>query len=116
MTKVVYYTTITEESAVKVFIKSLSATQKNKIARIFSYIEIYGLTVAISHVRKLSSTPLWEIRILGQDSIRVLYATVEKDAILVLHGFNKKSQKTPVKEIDTALKRLEEWTNRAKRD
>lgn len=115
MTKVIYYTTITEESPVKDFIRSLSAAQRTKISRIFTYIELYGLTIAINHVKKLSGTPLWEIRILGRDSTRILYATVKKDTILLLHGFVKKSQKTPVREIDTTNKRLEEWVNRSQK-
>lgn len=112
MTKVLYYTTIQEEKPVKDFIQSLSATQRTKISRILTYIEIYGLTVVINHVKKLAGTSLWEIRILGQDNIRILYATIVGDTILILHGFVKKSQKTPVREINTAINRLNEWINR----
>lgn len=46
---------------------------------------------------------------LGEDNIRVLYATEDQDAIVILHGFVKKKQKTPAKEIETALQRLAEW-------
>lgn len=68
----------------------------------------YGLSAIIPNVKKLSGTPLWEIRILGQDNIRILYVTIEKNAILVLHGFIKKKQKTPPKEIKIALLRYKE--------
>ena len=112
MTRIIYYTTISAESPPRNFIQSLSAVQKAKVSRIFTYIEIYGLITAIRHIKKLTGKPLWEIRILGQDSIRVIYATVEKDSILVLHGFIKKSQKTPTREINTALDRFNEWINR----
>ena len=76
------------------------------------YIEDYGLVTAIPHIKKLTGSPLWEIRILGQDNIRVLYATVERDTVLFLHGFIKKSQQTPSRELSTALDRLREWTTR----
>ena len=111
MTKVIYYTTENGDIPTKKFIESLTAKQRRKIARVLNYIEEYGLLTAIPHVKKLSSTPLWEIRILGKDNIRVFYASVLEDAILLLHGFIKKSQQTPRKEIQTAVNRLTEWQN-----
>lgn len=109
MTKVIYYTTISGEDPTQEFINSLSVKQQRKISRIITYIQKYGLTTAISHVKKLTGTDLWEIRILGQDNVRVFYATVLSDTILLLHGFIKKSQSTPNKEIETALNRLKDW-------
>ncbi len=114
MGKVYYYLTSTEENPVKKFIGSLAEKQQRKIARVFKYIEEYGLITAIPHIKKLTGTPLWEIRILGQDNIRVFYASVFSDSILLLHGFIKKSQQTPRKEIETALSRLKDWINNQK--
>src|SRR3989344_5916668 len=108
MARVIYYTTASGVNPVKNFIESLAVKQKSKIARILSYMEEYGLVTAIPHIRKLSGTPLWEIRILGQDNIRVLYALVIDGSVLLLHGFVKKSQTTPMKEIETAQNRLKD--------
>lgn len=112
MTRVIYYTTALKESPPKNFIESLPAFQARKVGRVLAYIKQYGLITAIHHVKKLTGTPLWEIRILGQDNIRVLYAIKDQDAIIILHGFIKKAQKTPLKELGTALNRLEDWKNR----
>jgi len=112
MTNVIYYTTLKGEVPVKDFISSLSSSDKAKISRVILSIEHYGLIIAIRHIKKLTGTPLWEIRILGQNSIRVLYATFEKDVVILLHGFVKKSQKTPGKELSIAAKRLQEWVAR----
>ncbi len=109
MTKVIYYTTKLKDSPTLQFLRSLSLQQERKVKRVLIYIEKYGLTTAIRHIKKLTGTPLWEIRILGQDNIRVLYAIEDQDAIIILHGFVKKTQKTPVKEIKIALQRLDEW-------
>lgn len=45
----------------------------------------------------------------GKDTIaRAIYATVRERRVIILHVFTKKTQKTPRKEIDIALKRLKE--------
>ena len=46
---------------------------------------------------------------MGQDNIRVIYVVVAKDGVLALHGFVKKSQKTPNREISIAISRYNEW-------
>jgi phage-related protein len=52
---------------------------------------------------------LFEIRAKGKDGIaRVFYFTIADKQIVLLHGFIKKSQATPKKEIDTAVARMKE--------
>ena len=49
----------------------------------------------------------FEIRLKGADGIyRAFYILKTELGILVFHGFKKKTQKTPVKEIDTGKTRL----------
>lgn len=112
MTKIIYYTTANAQNPTRKFIESLSEKQQRKIIRILTYIEEYGLVTAIPHAKKLTGTPLWEIRILGQDNIRIFYVIMEKDAIIVLHGFIKKSQKTPSRELEIAIVRFNDWNTR----
>lgn len=108
-TTIIYYTSPTGDNPVSDFLDKLSSTQQTKLLRIVMYVEIYGLQSILPHVKKLSGTPLWEIRVLGKDNIRALYAIVHNDSIIILHGFIKKSQKTPPREISVALSRLKEW-------
>lgn len=114
MTKIIYYTTSREENPVSDFLDKLNPKQQSKLLRIFTYIEIYGLQSILPHVKKMENTPLWEIRILGKDNIRVFYVMVTNEAVLTLHGFIKKKQKTPVGEISLALNRYKDWLNRQK--
>ncbi len=107
--KIIYYITSTDKNPTKKFIESLSEKQQRKVAHILAHITEYGLIPAIPHMKKLAGTPLWEIRILGQDNIRIFYATIISGSILLLHGFIKKSQITPAREIQTALNRLADW-------
>jgi len=108
-----YYHTSDGKIPIKEFIDSLSLKQQAKVLRIFQYIEEYGLQTVLPHVKKLSGLPLWEIRILGKDNIRIFYVVLLKETVLMLHGFIKKSQKTPQKEINIALNRYNDWQNRS---
>ncbi len=63
-------------------------------------------------LKKVIGTQFWEIRLLGKDSIRILYVIPIKDKFLVLHGFKKKTQKTPAKELNIALIRYKDWMSK----
>jgi phage-related protein len=108
-TQVQYYTTENRRIPVKEFIDSLSQKQRRKVFHILRAIEEYGLLSVIPHLKRLIGTPLWEIRILGQYSIRILYVTPLQNSVLLLHSFVKKTQKTPMKEMNIALARLKDW-------
>src|SRR3989344_1267066 len=105
--KIVYYTSASGENPVKKLL-DVHPKAKLKALRILSNIAEFGLSYAIPHIKKLTGTPLWEIRILGEDSVRILYVTKQGKQILLLHAFIKKTNKTPRKEIDISLARLSE--------
>ncbi|EFE7579933.1 type II toxin-antitoxin system RelE/ParE family toxin [Escherichia coli] len=54
---------------------------------------------------------LFEIRTMGTDIARGIWAYYKGNTIIMLRVFIKKSQKTPAKEIDLAKKRLAEVLN-----
>lgn len=110
---VIYYMTLTGQRPIGEFLDSLSGKQQTKILRVVNLIRDYGLEQARPYVKKLINTPFWEIRILGKDNIRVVYVVPYKDTVLILHGFLKKSQKTPAKELNLAFSRYKEWLSRA---
>ena len=111
MTKVIFYTSIRGENFVQKFIDGLEEVTQSKILRIVMAIQTYGLQAILPHVKKLSGTPLWEIRILGKDNIRIFYIVHHLDTVILLHGFIKKKQKTDFREIDIAVRRYEEIKN-----
>ena len=52
---------------------------------------------------------LFELRLKGADGIaRVFFCTLIGRRIMMLHSFIKKSQKTPLRELDVARKRMKE--------
>jgi phage-related protein len=56
-------------------------------------------------VRKMEKG-LWELRSTIPDGIARLFFTIWEENIVVLHGFIKKSGKTPDNELETAQRRL----------
>ncbi len=65
-----------------------------------------NLTMPVS--RPMSGHPgLKELRVRNARGIvRVFYYVQQKDHVFILHLFRKKTQKTPQREIETALQRL----------
>ena len=58
---------------------------------------------------------LFEVRAKGKEGIGwSLFCYASKDSIVILHSFVKKTQKTPKKELEIALKRKKEIDNENK--
>ena len=87
---------------------ALPADMQARFVHIAELLEEFGpLRVGLPHIRPLECK-LWEMRMQGRDGIaRAVYAAVQGRRLLVLHVFVKKTQTTPRKAIETALKRLE---------
>ena len=93
-----------KEKFVEEFIKSLSGSTIAKVVHGVDLLEKHGPFVGMPHSKKLSKE-LFELRIRGKEEVRIIYSFVN-NKIYLLHGFKKKKQKIPRKEIDIALKRL----------
>lgn len=87
---------------------TLPADMQARFVHIAELLEEFGpQRVGLPHIRPLESK-LWEMRMQGRGGIaRAVYAAVQGRRLLVLHVFVKKTQTTPRKAIETALKRLE---------
>ena len=60
--------------------------------------------------KKLNTKPaLYEIRVKHKGAWRVFYAYLGKIEIIILSALHKKTQKTPLKEINRAQRRLKEY-------
>ena len=77
-------------------------------ARITERMKIYGPNLGMPFTRSLGKG-LFEIRTKGKEGIgRAFFCTIVDRKIVILHGFVKKTQKTPRKELKIARKRLAE--------
>ena len=110
--KIELYENARGDKLVEKFFDSLDKKARLKIAHAFELLETFGLEGGYPHVKKLTETNLWEYRILGSDSIRIFYVSITGKIFLILHGFKKKKQKTPTKEIKIAEERLQEYVLR----
>lgn len=110
---IVYYQVLTQtNSPVRDLIESLEKRAQNKIVRTLELLENFGIKLGPPYTKKVVGTDLWELRILGQDNLRIFYIAMTGKSFLLLHGFIKKKQKTDKKEIETALVRLKEYRSR----
>ena len=73
--------------------------------------EIFGPDLGMPHTRAMGRG-LFELRLRASEGIsRVFYGVVSGQRIVMLHVFIKKTQKTPVRELEIARKRMKELLN-----
>ena len=79
------------------------------LARFLRYaerMEVFGPDLGMPHTRAMGGG-LFELRIKAAEGIaRVFYCTVVDRRIVFLHQFVKKTDKTPLKELDIARQRM----------
>jgi phage-related protein len=107
--RVWFYREIDKSSPVEDSFNKLNSAQEAKVGRQILHLSEFGISIHNKSLRKLTGTPLWEVRILGKDNIR-LFCADTKRGIVVLHLFIKKTQKTSSSDISLAMKRLDRVT------
>ena len=82
-----------------------------KMLHIFELIEMAGAKLGEPYTKPLNNG-LFEVRAKAQEGIgRSIYCYQKGQKIIILHTFVKKSQKTPKKDLEIALKRKKEIDN-----
>ncbi len=91
---------------VEQFILELSPSLAAKYFRLTDLMLEFGANLGLPHTRAMSDG-LYELRVKAHEGIaRVFYCTLVGKCIVMLHGFVKKSQKTPPKELQIARRRM----------
>lgn len=102
--KVIAYKTAAGREPVYEFINQLDNRTQTKIRSVvINYLSIYGIDLCPPHCKKIGPN-LYELRILGKLPVRIIYCFVNREIIL-LHGFIKKTNKIPLKDVRCAQKR-----------
>ena len=102
------------------FILSLNPKQQAKIYREIELLKKFGNELHLPHVRKMEGDKynvLWELRIeVASNAFRIFYFMHYQNHGVLLHGFQKKTMKTPSKELDIALNRMKDYIVRKKNE
>ena len=102
--RVVFFKTERGNEPVREWLKSLPMEEKRIISEDIKTVQ-FGWPLGMPVVRKMEPG-LWEVRSgLPGRIARVLF-TVKGDLIILLHGFIKKSEKTPLDDLSPARQRL----------
>ncbi len=113
MQEIVFYRTESGECPIEEFLDSLTSQQALKVAWVLQLIEELDV-VPVQYFKKLVNTDgIWEVRVPSGGNIFRLLGFMEGGNVIILtHWFQKKTQKTPKKEIKLAENRKKNYLNR----
>ena len=87
-----------------------SRIKSHKISDYLGTLEANGLSSGEPYIKPIEGTKnLWELRPLRD---RIFFVTWENDTFVLLHHFQKTTQKTPRREIEQALREIEDLKER----
>ncbi len=114
--KTLYYKSAAGGVPVKEFIEEQSAEVRAGIFEDLSLLREFNVRLGPPRVRKLEGRDFWELRTRAKRGIyRTFYFAHSGRKFILLHAFQKKSQKTPVKELDTAEARMKDYLERSRK-
>ena len=91
------------------YLNQLPTRSRSKVSHLITILQEYGPSIKPPYSKKIQEK-LWELRSSGNESIRIFY-TKFNNKYYLLHIFRKKTNKTPIREINTALDRMKELYN-----
>ena len=104
--RVVFYRTAGGREPVREWLRGLSREAKKTLGADIKTVQ-YGWPLGMPLVRSLGAG-LWEVRSQVKDGIGRVIFVAEGQVMVLLHGFIKKSQKTPKKDLELARRRAAE--------
>lgn len=110
--RVLLYQTKAGATPVQEFLDGLSKKDRGKVLAAVDYLGQEGPALRRPHVAHVQGK-LWELRISrARNEFRVLYYFRVERQIVLLKGFQKKTQAIPQREIEVAEKRKKEYEER----
>jgi phage-related protein len=104
-----FYRTAAGTEPVRVWLKSMAAADRRIVGTDIATVE-FGWPVGMPVCRQMTARRgLWEVRsaLPSHRIARVLFC-IHKGQMILLHGFIKKTEKTPEADLDLAMKRRQE--------
>ena len=110
--EVYFYATNSGNEPVREWLKSLPREDMRIIGYDIKTVQ-YGYPIGMPLTRILHGTGgLEEVRCNISNGIARVIFFVENNTMILLHGFIKKTQETPQKELDVAIKRYKDCVNK----
>lgn len=101
---------------IKEFLLSLTPKMRAKAFSDIELLQKHGSDLREPYVKPIKGKPnrgLYELRIkFSNDIARIFYFTYHNNKYILLHGFVKKTMKTPGSEIERARKYMEDYRRR----
>ncbi len=101
--QVFFYKSISGKEPVREWLKNLKKDDRRIIGIDIKTVQ-FGWPLGMPLIKKIDNN-LWEIRSNLNDRIARVIFTICEDAIMLLHGFIKKTQKIPASDLNMAKKR-----------
>ena len=101
---ILFFRLDSDREPVREWLKDLSRENRKSIGEDIKTLQ-FGWPVGLPLARKMGDA-LWELRSDVSLGIARTFFTIFENRIVLLHGFVKKSQKTPPNELATAKRRL----------
>lgn len=112
MREIIFYESDFGDKPVEEFLIGLEASARAKVVRSVEMLRALPVVPA-KFWRKLGDQKLWEVRAEYAGNIyRILATTAKGNRVVLLHGFQKKSQKTPRQDMEIAQQRQRRYFQR----
>lgn len=109
------YVKVNGTEPVEEFLDSLPPKDEAKVLRTIQLLEEFGNELKKPHFDYMGDG-MYELRTRVSSNIhRVLYFHYQHGCFILLHGFTKKTQKTPLKELTTARGYMKDYLERVEK-
>ena len=102
-----YFTSASGAQPVRKYIEALNRTARAKVDAAVLHISKHGIDGEVN-ARQIKGK-LWELKL---DAQRIFYVVISGPQMVLLHAYQKQSQKAPRGEIETAERRFAELTGK----
>jgi phage-related protein len=108
-----YYADKTGNEPVRDFIDRQSLDAQAEIFHVIGLLQEFALSLGPLYVKKIGKSGIRELRIHhSSDYYRIFFFAFIGRRFVLLHAFLKKTAKTPEREINIALKRMDDYKMR----
>src|SRR5438094_689510 len=106
MREIIFYQTDSGDKPVADFLAALDPASRAKAVRTLELLRTQPIVPSKFWKKMQGTENLWEVRLEYAGNIfRILACTAKGNRVILLHGFQKKTQKTPQQELEIAEQR-----------